>query len=152
MRVLGRTLGDTENLETGSCGDWEEGRDPASRRSSSKSADPCPPGVVLRPQSPPAGSVGSGPAARTPRVLSLRAAPSAPATEPLWGGLPPQPRVSPNGAVTTGSVMRGDNRDSICWYGGKAVVWGPQPLLYPQGGTRYLLSFPNVWECNVSDP
>lgn len=92
------------------CRDWEEGlegtgsnrrwKDAAAPRSSVESADAGLPVTPLAPQ--------RGRAAGTPRVLSrhcawlLRTGP-----EPLWAALGPQPRVSPDGAVTTGRVVGG---------------------------------------------
>ena len=120
MGLLGRTQGtrETRNGECAAPGE-ETGRRVWSEPAVAGPASPRSPpslrtrvrGGAARTSVPSGRSVGAGPAAGTPGVLwSLRAATAAP--EPLWAALRPQPRVSPDGAVTAGRVI-GDNRDSV---------------------------------------
>lgn len=101
----------------------------------------------LGPQSPRSGSVGAGPAAGTPGVLSRHCARRlGPWPRSLSGQLCARslsfPRVC---AVTTGRVIR-----EQLWLGlrgscvGGAVLYGVHSLSFHVSGTRFLLSFTSV--------
>lgn len=93
-----------EGLEgTGSNWPWKDSASPGSSSESAYTGLPVAPLELSLSSGTP-----SGRAARTPRVLSrhcawlLRTYP-----EPFWAALGPQPRISSDGAVTTGRVIGG---------------------------------------------
>lgn len=94
-----------------------------------------------------------GPAGR-PAVTALVCGPCSPAAyivatsapEPRWAVLRPQPRVSPNCAVTTGRGIR--EQWALCLRGSSlagAVVCGVHSPSFLPKGDCFLLCFPNVW-------
>lgn len=116
-----------------------------------ESADSSALGSPLAPQSPPAHTVGAGPTAGTPGVLFPHCAQRL-RPRSLWAALRPQPCVSPDGAVTTVRIIKekivtpsqGFVRGRSCG------LWGPRPLLFPQGD--FSPEFSRCLGSTVSDP
>lgn len=88
-------------------------------------------------------------------VLSLRAATSVPALDPLWAALRPQPRV-PRQCGDHGQGSRGTILTRAPGFvGGRTCgLWRSLVPPFSPGGARFLLSFPNIWEAGsqIHDP
>lgn len=128
---------------------WGDGEDrlvrtcyggaPASPRWSPESA----PGLRLGPRrrglrSPPALSQGAGPAAETPGIQSRHCAATW-TSGPLWAALRPRPRVSPGGALTARSVIRGQSWPGLrgSCVGAAGVCGVPSSFCLPGGGGSF---------------